>query len=312
VLVVEDIETIALLVRKTLTHAGYLVDVAANGREGLQAALKLPYDVIVADLNLPVLDGWGLLRALREDPVARESAVLVLSAHDELVDSLRAARAGARAYVKKSGRSKVLLDTMSLLSRPRTLAWSSLTRKLPTTVELRAVGAVWFLRALAELDCCGRLEAGDELSRVELDVCQGQLVNAVAQVGSHRVQGEQALEVLLRLRGQGRFEPSLVQPSPEAPWVFDAVQRACDGLATETRLQLEELLRDPASLRLNPELAVLFANVATHRQLAVLDALSKRASSFGELVAEVGQTEDEVRRALAELLRRAVLTRPER
>jgi CheY-like chemotaxis protein len=135
---------------------------------------------VVVDLNLPRLDGCGLLRRLRDDVVARESAVLVLSAQQDDVDTLKTARVGARAYLKKSGRTKDLLSAVALLAAPRARAWASLEQRQQTQVELRSVGAVWLLRALAELDCAGRLEAEDTLGRYELTTADGLFLQATA------------------------------------------------------------------------------------------------------------------------------------
>jgi DNA-binding response OmpR family regulator len=309
VLVIEDVATIAAMVKKTLEHAGYQVDTAADGREGLTAALTHPYDLAVVDLNLPLLDGWGLLRQLRDDPVARECAVLVLSAHDELVETLRAARAGARAYLHKTGKAKELLDAAALLARPRAQAWTALSHPLgPVTLDVRQLGAVWTLRALAELDCAGRLVVEDELARYEVQLARGLLVSVTGQVGSRRVTGRVALELLLGARGAGRFTPLELRTPPDAPWVFDEVQAACDAVTLASRRRLDKAVANPAALLMNSELARLFARVATTRELAVMNALGSAPTTFEALVAASRQPDEVVHDALCELLRRGVLS----
>jgi CheY-like chemotaxis protein len=308
VLVVEDEPGVQELLTKRLRHAGYRVDVAGDGAQGLQRALANPYDVVVLDLGLPRIDGWGLLRQLREDVVARESAVVVLSAHDEEVDTLKAARAGARAYLKKSGRAQDLLSAAALLAAPRAAAYASLEQGLDTPVELRALGPVWLLRTLAELDCAGRLELEDALGRYEVTVAHGQWVSAVAQTGSLRVTGPVALEAVVTSRASGRFAFAELHAPERAPWLYDVVDQVCDGLRRHHARVFADALTDPARLNFNEELAQLFARLATPGELAVLEALRGSPPNFEALTAEVGRGAEEVGAALAELLRRGVLS----
>lgn len=307
VLVVEDEADARALVSKQLTHAGYQVDTAVDGAQGLQKALARSYDLVVVDLNLPRLDGWGLLRRLRDDVVARESAVLVLSAQDD-VDTLKAARVGARAYLKKSGRAKDLLSATSLLAAPRARAWTSLEQHHETQVELRSVGVVWLLRALAELDCAGRLEAEDSLGRYELETANGLFLGATAQTGSLRVTGPVAVEALLNSRGTARFVFADVKGPESAPWLYDVVDVVCDGLRKDHARLLANAVADPGKLYFNEELAQLFARHANASELRVLDAVRQSPASYESLVHDVGLETDAVTSALGELLRRGVLS----
>lgn len=307
VLVVEDEADARALVSKQLSHAGYKVDTAVDGAQGLQKALATSYDLVVVDLNLPRLDGWGLLRRLRDDVVARESSVLVLSAQDD-VDTLKAARVGARAYLKKSGRAKDLLSATSLLAAPRARAWTSLEQHHETQVELRSVGVVWLLRALAELDCAGRLEAEDALGRYELETANGLFLGATAQTGSLRVTGPVAVEALLNSRGAARFVFTDVKGPDSALWLYDVVDVVCDGMRKDHARLLANALADPGRLYFNEELAQLFARHANGSELRVLDAVRQSPSSFESLVQDVGLETDAVTTALGELLRRGVLS----
>jgi DNA-binding response OmpR family regulator len=311
VLVVEDVRGLTHPSREALTQAGYVVDAAADGGAGLRAALTLPYDVVVVDLDLPQLDGWGVLRALRDDVVARESAVVLVAAQPEQVETLHAARAGARAYLQKGARPKALVDAVGQLARPRALAWRRLaesgSRVVP--VELRQVGAVWLLRALAELDCRGLLVATDELLRVEVSVCRGQLVKASAQLGSRQLVGVPALEAMLGSDGSGTFEPdSSLLASLDARWLFDAVDDAVRATTAQLERRVQRAVASPSMLTVNVELAQLFARLATRRQLEVLEAVTGHARSFEALVQSLGAPVEEVRAALVELLRRGVLS----
>ncbi len=227
VLLVEDDPALRKMVMRQLAPSGYVVEFAVDGQAGLQLATQKPWDIVIADLDLPRLDGWGLLRAIRNDVAMREIAVMVLSAHDGTVDTLKAARAGARAYLKKSGKAKELLDALALLASPRAKVWNTLAARAETRVELRSVGPFWFVRALAELDCMGRLELEDALGRYELTVAQGHLVDVVAQTGSMRTNGRAALEALIASRGEGRFVFDKYELPKKARWLYEVLDESC-------------------------------------------------------------------------------------
>ena len=98
-LLVEDSTRLRTTLVRGLTHAGYAVDAAADGNEGLWLAGENDYDVIVLDLMLPGLDGLALLRKLRER--GQGTHVLVLSARDTVEDRVQGLAAGADDYLVK-------------------------------------------------------------------------------------------------------------------------------------------------------------------------------------------------------------------
>src|SRR5262249_48744800 len=99
ILVIEDESTLREKLRAEFTAAGFSVDVAADGEEGLFAGLENPLDAIVLDLGLPKLDGLEVLSRLR----ARSCnvPVLVLTARAHWQDTVRVLEAGADDYVSK-------------------------------------------------------------------------------------------------------------------------------------------------------------------------------------------------------------------
>jgi heavy metal response regulator len=117
VLVVEDEPGIALFVRQGLSEAGYAVDVAGDGEEGLDYALAAEYDAIVLDILLPQMDGLDLLRELRERGLM--TPVLLLTARDTVEDRVQGLDAGADDYlVKPFAFSELLARIRALLRRP--------------------------------------------------------------------------------------------------------------------------------------------------------------------------------------------------
>src|SRR5664279_3640805 len=114
VLIVEDERRLAENVARSLREsAGYAVDLAFDGEEGLFMAQSNPYDLIVLDLMLPRLDGLSLLRQVREG--GSGVPVLVLTARDEKESIIALLNAGADDYVAKP------FDLGELLARAKAL-----------------------------------------------------------------------------------------------------------------------------------------------------------------------------------------------
>jgi DNA-binding response OmpR family regulator len=117
ILVVEDEPGIALFIRQGLSEAGYAVDVAGDGEEGLDYALAAEYDAIVLDILLPRMDGLDLLRELRDRGMM--TPVLLLTARDAVEDRVQGLDAGADDYlVKPFAFSELLARIHALLRRP--------------------------------------------------------------------------------------------------------------------------------------------------------------------------------------------------
>jgi DNA-binding response OmpR family regulator len=124
VLIVEDNQDLAFGLRNNLEIEGYSVDVAADGPEGLAAARRTPPDLVVLDLMLPGMDGYRVLRQLREDGLTMP--VLILTARGEEADKVLGFRLGADDYVTKPfGVLELLARVEALLRRSRPAAGPS-------------------------------------------------------------------------------------------------------------------------------------------------------------------------------------------
>src|SRR5215213_1760853 len=100
VLIVEDEFAIADLLEMVLTDEGYHVLTAANGRQGLERLAEDPRpDLVIADYMMPVLDGAGLLRAMRENEAQRDIPCIVMSSMPEA--NVRERIDGYEAFVRK-------------------------------------------------------------------------------------------------------------------------------------------------------------------------------------------------------------------
>lgn len=120
VLVVEDYQPLAETLQYQLQRAGYEVTVAGDGREAIgQAKLILP-DVIILDVDLPVLSGIEVCKQVRADPTIQDTLILMLSAMGEESDQVVGLAMGADDYIVKPVESyKVLLHKIKALLRRR-------------------------------------------------------------------------------------------------------------------------------------------------------------------------------------------------
>jgi len=114
-LYVEDSPRLQRSVGTGLRRAGHVVDVAGDGEQGLWLAKSGDYDVMVLDLMLPALDGWTLLRRLRD--AGRTTHVLLLTARDAVEDRVRGLQAGADDYLVKPFAFEELLARVEALGR---------------------------------------------------------------------------------------------------------------------------------------------------------------------------------------------------
>jgi two-component system OmpR family response regulator len=112
ILIIEDEPDLLRGLAQALREEGYAVDTAADGEDGLFKAESWDYNAIVLDAMLPKLDGWGMLKRLRE---TKTTPVLMLTARDRSTDRVRGLDTGADDYVVKP------FDLQELLARLRAL-----------------------------------------------------------------------------------------------------------------------------------------------------------------------------------------------
>jgi two-component system, OmpR family, response regulator PhoP len=171
-LIIEDEAALREGLREELAKAGFTVDVASDGEEGLFAGLEYPIDVAVVDLGLPKLPGLEVIRRWRAKD--RRFPILILTARDRWQDKVEGLDAGADDYVAKPYHfEEVLARLQALLRRSGGWASSSLscgpitldTRSQTVTVEGAAVELTTFeYRILEHL----MLKAGEVISKTDL------------------------------------------------------------------------------------------------------------------------------------------------
>ncbi len=98
ILVVDDDDVILSSIEFILADEGYRVVVAMNGKEALERAAGDPPCLILLDMKMPILDGWGFAEAYRQQPGPHAPIIVMTAAHDS---RSRAAEIGADGYISK-------------------------------------------------------------------------------------------------------------------------------------------------------------------------------------------------------------------
>jgi len=137
ILVVEDDETTASYLVRGLREAGYTVDRAADGREGLYMATEGGYDLLVVDRMLPGMDGVAMVRALRA--AGHGTPVLFLTALGGIEDRVEGLESGGDDYlVKPFAFAELLARVRALLRRPRAARQETVLRVGDLEMDLLA------------------------------------------------------------------------------------------------------------------------------------------------------------------------------
>jgi two-component system chemotaxis response regulator CheY len=101
ILTIDDSRTMRDMLRLALGGAGFTVVQAVDGQDGLKVLPQQPVDVIITDINMPKLDGYGVIRAVRSDPAYDDTPILVLSTEAEQGSKDIANEAGANGWIVK-------------------------------------------------------------------------------------------------------------------------------------------------------------------------------------------------------------------
>jgi len=112
IMVVDDSKTMRDMVAFTLTGAGYQVSQAEDGQAGLSALGSLTVDGVITDLNMPKLDGLGLIKALRADPKFKSTPILMLTTESDPAKKTQGRDAGATGWIVKPFAPEKLVETL--------------------------------------------------------------------------------------------------------------------------------------------------------------------------------------------------------
>ena len=128
ILIVEDEAKTGEYLQQGLTEAGFVVDLARSGLDGLHLGTTERYDLVILDVMLPDLDGWRLLQALRD--AGKHMPVLFLTARDSVDDRVKGLEIGADDYLVKP------FAFAELLARVRTLLRRGAATSIETTLRV--------------------------------------------------------------------------------------------------------------------------------------------------------------------------------
>ncbi|MEP5760904.1 MAG: response regulator [Litoreibacter sp.] len=112
VLAIDDSRTIRNLLCQTLEGAGFECVSAVDGREGVDRFLETNPDVVITDINMPILDGFGVIEELRGDAISTNVPILILTTESSTDMKERAQRSGATGWIVKPFDDASLISVM--------------------------------------------------------------------------------------------------------------------------------------------------------------------------------------------------------
>lgn len=113
ILVIDDGITMRLFYRTVLEGAGFVVEEATNGVEGYEKVLSSRFDLLIVDINMPKMDGYSMLQAIRRDAAVQGVPAVTISTEAGDGDARKAYEAGANYYLVKP----VAPDTLTEVAR---------------------------------------------------------------------------------------------------------------------------------------------------------------------------------------------------
>jgi CheY-like chemotaxis protein len=205
VIVADDDPGVTWFIADLLRTAGCVVQEALDGKTALDLAYRTSPELVISDILMPGLDGFGLARALKRDMALRDVPVILLSWKEDLLQRVRELGAGAAAYIRKESDSRSILARVRECLRPR----ARVEARLRTHGEVRGRLDGLTVRALLELTCAIRPESRvgvrDASFLYEMEIRDGapQRITRTQSDGTFE-RGERVFGAMLGV-GAGRF-----------------------------------------------------------------------------------------------------------
>jgi DNA-binding response OmpR family regulator len=309
-LLVDDDAELCRMFAQFFRRLGYTVTTVSDGVAGYEAALSGDYALIIADLNMPKLDGWGLLTALRADHRTHEVPFALLSCQDDYREQLKALDAGAQAYLPKTLRLDDLAEAVKQLLTPRAQAHASMGAGKVSTLAVGTLGIGWVLRALAAHGMTGRLRGRDSWATYEVHFRKGAGVHAQAQTGGHQAVGERALNAFVASRcaeatwtaGDTAPRQTLMLP------VAELIDRAAELLNENAQKVRDAHLVTPGAISVNADLYRVYAQNGPKGWLETARLLCEEKLSPREVLSRLDESPIDVEETLRDLVRRGVVS----
>jgi DNA-binding response OmpR family regulator len=310
ILLVDDDEELCRMFATLFRRRGFAVTTAPDGMAGYEAALGGGFELLIADLNMPRMDGWGLLRLIRDDYRTRELPFAMLSCQDDYRESLKALDAGAQAYFPKTLRLDALVTHVQSLLQPRAQFRGLLGVGRVGVIPLGQLGVQWVLRELGAAGLTGKLRAKDSWASYEVVFRNGAALHASAQTGSHQAVGERALNALVASRcteaswtgGDFGTRQTLMLPVP------NLLARATQLLNENARKLRDGLMVNPLEIHVNPELYQVYVRNGPQQWLPAARLLCEQGLPPREVLARLNDSPVELEEVLRDLIRRGVVS----
>jgi len=113
VLIVDDIPINIILLKTMLARTNVRILTAINGQEALDTVRNLRPHVVLLDIQIPIMDGWEVLKEIKADPELKETAVIIVSAYTSSEDIEQSMKLGASGFIKKPVIMDLLLSSVT-------------------------------------------------------------------------------------------------------------------------------------------------------------------------------------------------------
>lgn len=308
ILFVDDDATLVQMFSAFFTKKGYPTTTAEDGVDGYQKLLAGRFEMVIVDLNMPRLDGWGFLRVVREDFRTLETPVAVFSNHDNYREQLRALHAGAQAYYGKSLKMAALEAQVKELLEPRRRFTRVILTGQSVVMPLGALGMQWVLRKLSDLRITGQLDAQDAWASYRLQLNSGQLAQVTAKAGPQTLSGERALMMLLAARGvEGSLLRQADVSAPPAMMTQALLAKVVAVMNDEQQKLKEEQLKQAKGLDINNELYQLYTQVGPPAWKPAVQLLCEAQLLPRDVMSRLSMSAAELSAVLKDLVRRGVV-----
>ena len=312
ILVVDDSALIRQVITDALTPAGFDVSAAADGSEALRRVAETPPDLIIADILMPVMDGWALCEEVRRAPATADIPIIVLTTERDVPKRIKGFEIGVDDYMCKPFSKEELVARVKAVLRRASPSRPAATAPDPAATPAGLTGHTDHIpmpdlfQLLSMNGKSGTLHLwGESVARVYLR--EGQIINAETQ----GLKGEKALFRIMAWPS-ARFE---LEPGEPERDIDIALTGSTSSVLMEGFTHLDEL-RDliaalpPGDRRLRvpaARTATLDQMELSTMQRIILYTAGGRGATTSEIVDTVPQRDLEAYRTLTDLIRRGLL-----
>lgn len=177
ILVVDDDPSIVWFFAGVLREAGADVTEASNGQDALDKMRARRVDLVVSDILMPEVDGFGLCREMRRDPALADTPVILISWKEDLLQRMRDLQSGANDYLRKEAGGDHILRRVRKLLRPVVRLEAELRSGAEVRGSIERVSVLRLLRTVARERADARVTIRDAWNFFEIDVRGGRLVD---------------------------------------------------------------------------------------------------------------------------------------